>query len=219
MVLFLIIFFASVYWGCGGPGNVETVTLEFPKLFKDLVAVHKPRCAEGLCFVSKIIPTDKSEIIVSLVSVEVLNELADGFVSDYYRSAQMVVDSANSVFSFLSLASSKSSCIWFKYIFIGTGEKWMEKINKIELIKIRRMSQLVQLDTPSIWFYDRNIVRIAKSYDQFPKSENPHEYITVAGSFCKDMSRYRVDSSSIEIYFKKSSYPQINVSQIKSIKN
>ena len=63
--------------------------------------------------------------------------------------------------------------------------------------------------------------KLAKLYKEFPKTGIPNnnldEFISVSGQFCKDMRDYKIETSSIDIWFKAENYPHIPVSYMKSI--
>ena len=219
MKLFFLFLVTVVFWGCGSPEQVETAVLKFPNLFKESLKTRKPLCAKKLCYVNKIVAPEINKIISSLFSRSVLDEISDGFVSDYYRSVHPVISAKNNVFAFLTLSTSKRSCVLFKYILVGIGDsrRWIETIDEIEFIKIKNKHQLVPLETPAIWLYDQNIVQIAKSYKEFPRGNNPHEYINVAGSLCKELSEYQIASTTIDIFFSNENYPEISVLKVKSV--
>jgi hypothetical protein len=210
----------SIVFGCSDSGDFETVRLEYPKLFSKIIGGFKPRCAEGICYASKPNSREINKLNLTIVSGEVLDKVSEPFLDDYYRSVGSIAR-PNGLFSFLILSTTRSNCIKFRHITVGKGDRWIEKINYLELIKIRKYSQLASINSTSVFVYDKSAANLAKLYKEFPNSgirnKNLNEFISVSGQFCKDMRDYNIDISSIDIWFKAENYPHIPISHMKSI--
>ena len=155
-VILLILIMGFSFFGCSDDsGDLETVRLEYPKLFSKISGEFKPRCAEGICYASNPNSRKINKLILKIVSADVLDRVSEPFLDDDYRSVGSIAR-PNGLFSFLILSTTRSNCINFRHITLGQGDGWIEKINYLELIKIRKYSQLSSIDSTAVYVYDKS---------------------------------------------------------------